>query len=313
MFFFVNLLFLKKSTERKQTITKIESCGSGLINKEESKVTYNPNCNRDKRKIQYKKYNKTKKKLTILLLYFNDDYHLSHQLKSWQEFSSEVLNQIQFLIVDDGSFIEKSAHSFLKKNIIRNKLLDIRIVQIDQKINWNIGGARNLGFFEADSDWVFMLDGDTIVKPKLIEFILNNLQNPNKVYIFFDRIRPDGKTYRPHPAVMLLTRASYWRNGGCDEDFVGNYGNTDPHFRYRLEREPSLNMIKMSKIMKRESIPPLMELSKEIPCHNSFKCSETISTTRLSRNTTPNSVLFQKKKTTNAWSKEILRFTWKEV
>jgi len=236
------------------------------------------------------------KKLTILLLYFNDDNHLSHQVNSWQQYSSEVLNQIQFLIVDDGTSKRKSAESFFKRNMVKKNFLDLRLLKINQSINWNIGGARNLGFFEAYSDWVFMIDGDTIVKPKTIEFVLRNLQSPTNVYIFFERIRADRKTDKPHPAVMLLAKESYWKNGGCDEDFVGNYGYTDPHFRYRLGLELSLNMIKFSIIMKRKNIPPLEELSKTIACHQAFQCSDSGLSEQLSRNTNPNKILFEEKK-----------------
>lgn len=308
-FFLFNFFLLKPSPQKNEYTDKY--CGSGLVNVKEKKVAFNPNCNRVYRTKKYLKRNK--KRLTILLLYFNDDNHLSHQINSWQEYSSEVLNQIQILIVDDGSLKEKRAEYFLQRNNFKNKELEIRLVQIEQTIEWNIGGARNLGFFEAESDWVLMIDGDTIVKSRLIEFVLTNLSNPNDVYIFFDRIRPDGKTSRPHPAVMLLRKESYWRNGGCDEDFVGNYGYTDPHFRYRLEHEPSLKIIEMSKKMKREKIPPLMELKKDIPCHKSFQCSDFFLTNHPSRNTDYNSALFEKKKKTKTWSHEILRFTWKEV
>lgn len=312
LFLFVNFYFLKKSTQKNQSIDTF--CGSGLINVEEKKVIFNPNCDHDiKKKKKKKKTKMTKKKLTVLLLYFNDDNHLSHQLNSWQEYSSKVLSEIQFLIVDDGSIKGKWAESFFRRNNLKYKSLDIRLVKIDQSIEWNIGGARNLGFFEAESDWVLMIDGDTIVKPRLIEFALTNTKNPNDVYIFFDRIRPDGKTSKPHPAVMLLRKENYWQNGGCDEDFVGNYGYTDPHFRYRLEHNSSLKIIKMSKLMKKESIPSLMELSKDIPCHKSFLCSDISSSLQPSRNTAHNSALFEKKKQTKKWSYEILRFTWKEV
>ena len=36
---------------------------------------------------------------------------------------------------------------------------------------------------------------------------------------------------------------SYWRVGGCDEDFVGNYGHTDVHFWHRVGLLPQGTLV----------------------------------------------------------------------
>ena len=55
----------------------------------------------------------------------------------------------------------------------------------------------------------------------------------------FNRTVPDDdnhiKNNKLHPAVCLIRKEDYWKIGGCDEDFVGNYGQTDPHFWYRAK------------------------------------------------------------------------------
>ena len=49
----------------------------------------------------------------------------------------------------------------------------------------------------------------------------------------FRRLAPPRPLPCPHPAVMLLTKLSYWHIAGCDEDLVGRYGGTDPLFRHK--------------------------------------------------------------------------------
>ena len=43
------------------------------------------------------------------------------------------------------------------------------------------------------------------------------------------------KNGKEHPAVCLLKKEDYWRVGGCEEDLVGHYGQTDPIFWYRAK------------------------------------------------------------------------------
>ena len=35
--------------------------------------------------------------------------------------------------------------------------------------------------------------------------------------------------------MSLLRKKDYWNVGGCEEDLVGNYGQTDPIFWYRAK------------------------------------------------------------------------------
>ena len=51
----------------------------------------------------------------------------------------------------------------------------------------------------------------------------------------FQRRKPSGEM-KPHPGTWLMKTGLYWQSGGCDEDFVGSYGQTDPHFDYRAKK-----------------------------------------------------------------------------
>ncbi|OEU13737.1 hypothetical protein FRACYDRAFT_269921 [Fragilariopsis cylindrus CCMP1102] len=143
---------------------------------------------------------------------------------------------------------------------------------------------------------------------------------------------------------MLSTIDSYWTAGGCDEDFVGNYGYTDPHFFYRVEKHHSLKVINTHERMDLLSIPPLIEMSNK---HKIFRsCPESIyckpkqihsvrsklnnndsnnenskdnddgekkNKLSLSKDTTTNKELYVQKKISGNWSIDYLRFTWRRV
>ena len=92
-----------------------------------------------------------------------------------------------------------------------------------------------------------MIDCDILVTPDIAGLSLRLLKEERahnakdgtrNIYIHFRRIYSNetGVARRPHPAVMLLSKQAYWMSGGCDEDFVGNYGKTDPHFKWRASR-----------------------------------------------------------------------------
>ena len=360
--------------------------------------------------------------LTFLLIYYNDDQNFAHQLDSWMKFSYEALSRIRFIVVDDGSDIGHRAVEMLGSNLANSTTsssssssnssnnndvslssLDIRVYEIDQDINWNIGGGRNLGFWIASqgasidtdtdtdnyssSSWVFMNDADILIPPETMDFVLGlteELSNDNidanvdvhddndgfelntaneqyhssekrnttttnknnNVYGFFQRIGKKGNLEKksPHPAVMLSTIDSYWTAGGCDEDFVGNYGYTDPHFFHRVEKHHSLKVINTHERMDLLSIPPLIEMSNK---HKIFRsCPESIyckpkqkhsvrsklnnndsnnenskdnddgekkNKLSLSKDTTINKELYVQKKISGNWSIDYLRFTWRRV
>ena len=128
------------------------------------------------------------------------------------------------------------------------------------------------------------------------------------------RLRDNKKTLKPHPAVMLVRKVDYWLAGGCDEDFVGHYGQTDPHFRYRVDKHPALNLVETHKLMKKDHVPPLLELEDNIGCPEGITtCLTSFKGEKPSRDTKPNYDLLQKKIAAGNWSNEFLRFTWKQM
>lgn len=74
------------------------------------------------------------------------------------------------------------------------------------------------------------------------------------IWKFFNQQMPDGKTFEPHPAVMLASKDAYWAVGGCDEDLVGNYGQTDILFLWKADRDKTIKVHSVSKEMQQRNL-----------------------------------------------------------
>jgi hypothetical protein len=159
---------------------------------------------------------------------------LRRHVEAWSRFSAEIRRRVVFLVIDDGSPAPDDAASLL---LTCQAAVRTVVVRVTEDIAWNIGGARNLIFTVAPTELVFSVDADQLLPQNLVEWALTRkyratLDNCHIVR-GFPRILQSGRKFRVHPGVMLASKTSYWRVGGCDEDFVGHYGHTDVHFNFR--------------------------------------------------------------------------------
>lgn len=257
------------------------------------------------------------KPLTFLLLYYNDHKFLAQHLKSWLNYSAETLSKIEFVIVDDGSAMKHRAIDFLEANRQYAQKVDISVYEIDQDMIYNIGGARNLGFWVSNTKWTFMNDADMLIEDETAQFFLDLIEQDEEkerqgqtdnIYSYFQTSRGF-----PHPAVLMMKRDSYWKVGGCDEDFVGSYGWTDPHFFYRAKRTPGVANIEAKDMMK--SVMPMQHLwDDKCKCPEEFTCLKGYDQKlKHEKDATRNEKIFYEKEKNNSWSNEFLRFTWKQV
>lgn len=160
--------------------------------------------------------------ITISLAYYNDGPNLLRQLSTMDLYPETVKLQI----IDDGSIQDPI------ENYLSNIPKRIDIFKINEDIPWNIPGVRNLSATVATTPWVLILDMDQIIPLSELMQILNMpLTNPNHFYSFNRRLNNIDKFTA---GTMLVSRELWWKAGGYDEDFVGNYGYNDPFFRLRL-------------------------------------------------------------------------------
>ncbi|RYH03668.1 hypothetical protein EON65_47295 [archaeon] len=133
-------------------------------------------------------------------------------------------------------------------------------MRIDERKEWNIGGGRNVGSFVSCAPYLLICDMDGYLSTAVLNRTLELVQNGSlgleesmnggdvvlpSLYLWNRLIQLNPPIFRHHPAIMLISRHLYWQVQGCDEDFVGHYGKTDVHFRYRAKSiyNVSLNVI----------------------------------------------------------------------
>jgi len=228
------------------------------------------------------------KLLTVILTYYNQVNVLEKQVKYWLDLAGDVTRRITFLIVDDGS--EKSAAEAVK-HVPNIDDLSLQIFRIHEDKYCNIGGARNLGSLVAFTEWILHTDVDIVLREDALRRILQIIGRDKRKIHRFNRQYENGST-KIHPGTMLLPRSLYWEVGGCDEDFVGNYGQTDVHFIYRAKK-----------------IVPVKTHKNIMLGFRSDGETKEIDRSKL----VPNEQLFMEKMATGSWSSDFFRFTWSRV
>lgn len=135
-------------------------------------------------------------------------------LQRYEKYRPELLDRIQFVLVDDGSPIAYDIPDFD---------LNITWLKISDDIQWNQGGARNLGVVHAKSDKVLLTDLDHEFPEETLEYMVKRRQCGRN----FFRIHRTGKKTKGHPNIFLLSRSRFLRLYGYDEEFCGHYGAED--------------------------------------------------------------------------------------
>ena len=216
---------------------------------------------------------------------------LNKQLEIWKSYSDKLNNNIKFIIVDDCSQTLPDKTS-LK---LASSILDISLYRIIDDIFFNVPGAVNLGAFITDTSWFLKQDVDTIVPNESMERLLSVLSE-DKQNIIYKYYRVNGtKTSSPNkiaPGQFCIRKKDFWRIGGWDEDFCGNYGMNDPAFFFRARK---LGYI----IDERRDIEVYIDADGE---------------SNIERDVAANRNLFEQKTTGKTrWSTNCLRFNWDQI
>ena len=174
------------------------------------------------------------KLITIMLSYYNQTEFMKYHLKVWKEYPENIKDKFTFFIMDDCS--KENANDVLKN--IDLKDLDLHIYRSKKDLYCNIAGVRNLGAQQCQTDWLVLLDMDTVINSDLANSLLKLAveTNNNTTYRFSRKVLNDPehrKNNSIHPAVCLIRKKDYWNIGGCEEKLVGHYGQTDRIFWYR--------------------------------------------------------------------------------
>ena len=233
------------------------------------------------------------KKITINLSFYNQNEVLIRQVNEWKSWRKQIKDQFSFCIVDDCS--KKSALDVLTEDHgVNLDDIDLSIYRVEEDLVCNIAGVRNLSAQECKTEWMVILDMDTLISEELASSMIQLCKSPKGSCFKFNRRVLSNpyhpKNNQPHPAVCLLQLEDYWDVGGCEEDLVGHYGQTDPIFWYRAS---DILTVHFRSDMYLDYIPEGEAM--------------------INRDTSHNQRLFEQKRKTHNWSTDFVRFKWEKV
>ena len=159
----------------------------------------------------------------VVPCYFDqqDTDSLDELLRHYADYPAEILDRLQFVVVDDGSPTRIELPDDLD--------LNIRLLRVTEDINWNQGGARNLGMLYAQCDKVLMTDLDHMVSEQTFAYLLKR-STPKRSLFRLHRQNADGTECSPHPNTFFIARSRFLGLFGYDEEFTGEYGYEDGMF-----------------------------------------------------------------------------------
>ena len=228
--------------------------------------------------------------ITVNLSFYNQNDVLVKHVLGWKSWSKELKEKFSFCIIDDCS--KTKAVDVLSEIDLSD--LNLSIYRVQEDLVCNIAGVRNLSAQECKTQWMVILDMDTLISEELASSMIQLCKAPKGSCFKFNRRVPSNpyhpKTGQPHPAVCLLQLEDYWDVGGCEEDLVGHYGQTDPIFWYRAS---NVLTVHFRSDMYLDYIPE----------------GEAV----INRDTSHNQKLFENKRRTHNWSTDFVRFKWEKM
>lgn len=228
--------------------------------------------------------------ITVNLSFYNQNDVLVKHVLGWKSWSKELKEKFSFCIIDDCS--KTKAVDVLSEIDLSD--LNLSIYRVQEDLVCNIAGVRNLSAQECKTEWMMILDMDTLISEELASSMIQLCRAPKGSCFKFNRRVPSNpyhpKNGQPHPAVCLLQLEDYWDVGGCEEDLVGHYGQTDPIFWYRAS---DVLTVHFRSDMYLDYIPE----------------GEAV----INRDTFHNQRLFEEKRRTHNWSTDFVRFKWEKV
>lgn len=174
------------------------------------------------------------KSLSIVVPFYVNPGMLALQYEGWAGWPQELKDRTEVVIVDDGSPMPAA-------DVPRPEGLPaLSIYRVLEDRPWHQHGARNLGAHVAAGRWLLLTDMDHMLEAEQAGrlFSLLDTLDAGSIYML-RRIEADTRLptirngqEKPHPNSFVVTRETYWRIGGYDEDYCGHYG-TDRLFRGR--------------------------------------------------------------------------------
>ena len=241
--------------------------------------------------------------ISIIHPYYNNIQTFYYQYSQWSQFSDYAKENIEIIVVDDGS------PKYPCKAPQHINGVDIKILRIEENILWNTAGAANLGITEAKYDWIFHIDIDKGVSAYNADrFLRLDFSDPLTQYwpmLLYQSVNTRGvvnkKPTAPHYNSYLMNKETFWKTGGYDEDFGGQYGYQDSLFHY----DCNILKLKTMELTDQEEHPYLDNLKGKYTCPDAKCC--------VTRNTRNAKLYRDKIDGEVVRNYNILNFSWSQV
>ncbi len=222
----------------------------------------------------------------------SDDFY--KLLDTYNNLPKNILKHIHFIFIDDCSPI--------KISIPNTYTLNYTIAKVTTDIKWNQGGARNLGVHLSKSQKLIVTDLDHLFTEESFKFLFN-FPIPNDIFVFRRMI--NKKEVVSHYNTFFISKSTYFKSLGIDEEFCGNYGHEDVFF---LDMQKRLG----TKLYKFKDHPIQFSEHKESknPQHHLIRNEEN---TRPLYNAKKNILLDKNRDPFEAHSRLFLNFDWKII
>ncbi len=193
------------------------------------------------------------RKITLITAYYENPGMLIKQQEIIGSYPKEILENLDWIIIDDCSPEHPASEVFKKIPHIN----DMRLYRTKIDVPWNQDFCRNLGVSEADTEWLLLTDIDHLIPERTMECLMYAKRlHQETAYRFSRRDYSVMNKYKLHPNSWFMTKELYEKVGGYDERFAGYYG-TDGDFRDRLKKIAEIVDLKDVYIIRvgREHIP----------------------------------------------------------
>lgn len=160
-------------------------------------------------------------KLAIIIPFYKSIESKIEQcfIDEFSAMSKETLKDIQLIFIDDCSLVPLDIK-------IENKGLNYSQYRIDTDIEWNVGGAKNLGAHLSECEKLLFMDADHSISEEKIKYLINYEIKDNEHVVFMR-----GKI--GFPGIFCTSRKRFSDLGGFDEQFSGHYGSEDKNYTLR--------------------------------------------------------------------------------
>lgn len=171
--------------------------------------------------------------VTAGITYYKNPETLAYQLKLWKEVPQHLLENIEIIVVDDGSPKGKRAEEIIQRDGLPNCRFQLLRIVVDMP--WNQGQGRNLIFKLARNPWIFATDIDNGLTATFFDGLLAAQLDPKTIYHFKRIEHYSRQPIKFHSETRMMTQQMFWeRIGPFDESCTGHYCFIERNWMWRV-------------------------------------------------------------------------------